>query len=558
MKKTSLGIGLVGILTLWVSVASAAPAGKSDRRDFEVSRNLDIFNSLFKELNLFYVDTINAEKAIGDGVNAMLSRLDPYTEYIPEKEKDDFFVSTTGEYAGIGSIIVERDNAVYVSEPYEGMPAQLAGLRPGDKIVMIDNDSVTGWKSSAVSERLKGPANTKLRVTVERPGVEGSLSFDITRKKIQMPAVPYYDVVCDSVGYIYLNSFTDSAADEVKRALQDLKRRGVTSLVLDLRGNGGGILEQAVQIVNLFVPKGVEVLSTRGRNKQMDKIYKTTQEPVDEHIPLAVLIDGGTASSSEIVAGSLQDLDRAVIIGSRSFGKGLVQSTRPLPYNGMLKVTIARYYIPSGRLIQAIDYSHRNPDGSVARIPDSLTHEFKTAHGRIVRDGGGIKPDIETSIERRGNISYYLMRDFYFFDYANRYAAQHDTIAPAREFVLPDSVYNDFKAFVKSKNFKYDKQSERILADLKEVAKFEGYFDEKTQKQFEALEASLNHDLDRDLETFRDEIGQLLSIEIVKRYYYQKGEVIESIKNDKDLTEACTVLNDNARYSQILNISPKR
>ena len=423
---------------------------------------------------------------------------------------------------------------------------------------MIDNDSVKGWKSSAVSERLKGPANTKLRVTVERPGVEGTLSFDITRKKVHMPAVPYYDVVCDSVGYIYLNSFTDSAADEVKRALQDLKRRGVTSLVLDLRGNGGGILEQAVQIVNLFVPKGVEVLSTRGRNKQMDKIYKTTQEPVDEHIPLAVLIDGGTASSSEIVAGSLQDLDRAVIIGSRSFGKGLVQSTRPLPYNGILKVTIARYYIPSGRLIQAIDYSHRNPDGSVARIPDSLTHEFKTAHGRIVRDGGGIKPDIETSVERRGNISYYLMRDFYFFDYANRYAAQHDTIAPAKEFVLPDSVYNDFKAFVKSKNFKYDKQSERILADLKEVAKFEGYFDENTQKQFEALEASLNHDLDRDLETFRDEIRQLLSIEIVKRYYYQKGEVIESIKNDKDLTEACAVLNDNARYSQLLNLSPKR
>lgn len=544
-------------MALCVGSTGAVSAGKSDRKDFEISRNLDIFNSLFKELNLFYVDTIDAEKAISNGVNAMLSRLDPYTEYIPEKEKEDFFFSTTGEYAGIGSLIMERDKAVYISEPYEGMPAQLAGLRPGDKIVMIDNDSVAGWRSAAVSERLKGPANTKLKVTVERPGVEGVLTFDIIRKKIQMPAVPYYDVVCDSVGYIYLSSFTDSAADEVKHALQELKRQGITSLVLDLRSNGGGILEQAVQIVNLFVPKGVEVLSTRGRNKKMDKIYKTTQEPVDEHIPLAVLIDGGTASSSEIVAGALQDLDRAVIVGSRSFGKGLVQSTRPLPYNGMLKVTIARYYIPSGRLIQAIDYSHRNPDGSVARIPDSLTHEFKTAHGRIVRDGGGIKPDVETSFERRGNISYYLMKDFYFFDFATQYAAAHDTIAPAKEFVLPDSVYNDFKAFVKSKNFKYDKQSERILADLKEVAKFEGYFDENTQKQFEALEACLNHDLDRDLETFRDEIGQLLSIEIVKRYYYQKGEIIESIKDDKDLTEACTILNDAQRYSQILNLSPK-
>ena len=391
MKERRLSFALLAVLPPASGVTHRAQADKIDKRNFEISRNLDIFNSLFKELNLFYVDTINAEKAITDGINSMLVRLDPYTEYIPEQEKEDFFFSTTGEYAGIGSFIMERDNAVYISEPYEGMPAQLAGLRPGDKIVMIDNDTVLGWKSAKVSERLKGPANTKLKVTVERPDVEGLLSFDLVRKKIQMPAVPYYDMVCDSVGYIYLSSFTDSAAEEVKRALQDLKRRGVTALVLDLRGNGGGILEQAVQIVNLFVPKGVEVLSTRGRNKKMDKPYKSTQEPCDVNIPLAVLIDGGTASSSEIVAGALQDLDRAVIVGSRSYGKGLVQSTRPLPYNGMLKVTIARYYIPSGRLIQAIDYSHRNPDGSVARIPDSLTNEFKTAHGRIVRDGGGQK-----------------------------------------------------------------------------------------------------------------------------------------------------------------------
>ena len=523
MKNIRLTFATVTVLSFCSGFINPIWAGKSDEKNFEISRNLDIFNSLFKELNMFYVDTINAEKAISDGVNAMLARLDPYTEYIPEKEKDDFFFSTTGEYAGIGSFIMERDNAVYISEPYEGMPAQLAGLRPGDKIVMIDNDTVLGWKSAKVSERLKGPANTQLKVTVERPGVKDLLSFELTRKKIQMPAVPYYDVVCDSVGYIYLSS----------------------------------ILEQAVQIVNLFVPKGVEVLSTRGRNKKMDKIYKTTQEPVDVKMPLAVLIDGGTASSSEIVAGALQDLDRAVIIGSRSYGKGLVQSTRPLPYNGMLKVTIARYYIPSGRLIQAIDYSHRNPDGSVARIPDSLTHEFKTAHGRIVRDGGGIKPDVETSMERRGNISYYLMKDFYFFDYATRYAAEHDTIPAPKDFKLSDEEYEEFKAFVKSKDFKYDKQSERILSDLKEVAKFEGYFDENTQKQFEALEACLNHDLDRDLETFHDEIAELLSIEIVKRYYYQKGEIIESIKNDKDLKEACRILGNKSRYDEILNLSGK-
>ena len=558
MRKRKWSFILVIMLLLSGSITNRVQADKTDGRNFEISRNLDIFNSLFKELNLFYVDTINAEKAINDGINSMLARLDPYTEYIPEQEKEDFFFSTTGEYAGIGSFIMERDNAVYISEPYEGMPAQLAGLRPGDKIVMIDNDTVLGWKSAKVSERLKGPANTKLKVTVERPDVEGLLSFDLVRKKIQMPAVPYYDIVCDSVGYIYLSSFTDSSAEEVKRALQDLKRRGVTSLVLDLRGNGGGILEQSVQIVNLFVPKGVEVLSTRGRNKKMDKIYKTTQEPIDVDIPLAVLIDGGTASSSEIVAGALQDLDRAVIIGSRSYGKGLVQSTRPLPYNGMLKVTIARYYIPSGRLIQAIDYSHRNPDGSVARIPDSLTNEFKTAHGRIVRDGGGIKPDVEPEVERGSNIGYYLMKDFYFFDYATRYAAQHETIAGPKEFTLSDEEYEAFKDFVKSKNFKYDKQSERILSDLKEVAKFEGYFDENTQKQFEALEACLNHDLDRDLDTFRDEIAHLLSAEIVKRYYFQKGEIIESIKNDKDLEEACAIVNDKARYSKILNVEVEK
>ncbi len=539
-----------------IGVGKVQAAG-NDKEKFEISRNLDIFNSLFKELNLFYVDTINAEKVIGDGMNAMLSRLDPYTQYIPEKDREDFIFSTTGEYAGIGSYIMERDKAVYISEPYEGMPAQLAGLRAGDKIVMIDTDTVLGWKSDKVSERLKGQANTRVRVTVQRPDVDSLLSFDMTRRKIHMPAVPYYGVESDSVGYIYLSSFTETAADEVKRALQELKQQGITSLVLDLRGNGGGILEQAVQIVNLFVPKGVEVLSTRGRNKKMDKTYKTTQNPVDSEIPLVVMIDGGTASASEIVSGALQDLDRAVIVGNRSYGKGLVQSTRPLPYNGMLKVTIARYYIPSGRLIQAIDYSHRNPDGSVARIPDSLTNEFKTAHGRIVRDGGGITPDVEMKAERMSNLSYYLAKDFYFFDFATRYAARHNTIAPAKEFKLSDEAYNEFKEYIKSKNFTYDKQSEQVLKNLKEVATLEGYFDENTQKQFKALEASLKHDLDRDLETFRNELSELLSLEIVKRYYFQKGEIIETIKWDKTLKEACAILGDKARYNKILNVKEK-
>ena len=524
-------------MTLVAGSVSAAPAGKSDRRDFEVSRNLDIFNALFKELNLFYVDTINAEKAIGDGVNAMLGRLDPYTEYIPEKEKDDFFFSTTGEYAGIGSLIMERDKAVYISEPYEGMPAQLAGLRPGDKIVMINNDSVAGWSSSKVSERLKGPANTKLKVTVERPGVEGLLSFDLTRKKIQMPAVPYYDVVCDSVGYIYLSSFTDSAADEVKRALQELKRRGITSLVLDLRGNGGGILEQAVQIVNLFVPKGVEVLSTRGRNKKMDKIYKTTQEPVDEKIPLAVLIDGGTASSSEIVAGSLQDLDRAVIVGSRSYGKGLVQSTRPLPYNGMLKVTIARYYIPSGRLIQAIDYSHRNEDGSVSQIPDSLTNEFRTAAGRIVRDGGGITPDVTIEPHSYSRLSYSLVAYGVIEEFVLDYVRRHETIAPAEEFRLTDADYEDFIAFARDKEFDY-RSTAKTYFDIMCTELEKDGLKEAMAPQIEALEESLDMEKEEFLRLKKDEIEPLIEEEIVVRYYFQPAGVIVRLRYDDALRQA--------------------
>ncbi len=552
MRKKFYIVCLVCVLSGIFGVSVA----KNDSRSFEISRNLDIYNSLFKELNMAYVDTVDVEKAVSDAIQAMLGHLDPYTVYIPEKEKEDFVTSTTGEYAGIGSFIMQRDGAVYISEPYEGMPAQLGGLRAGDKLVMIDKDTVTGWSSAKVSERLKGPANTPLTVTVSRPGVEGLLSFDLRRKKIHMNAVVYYGVLeeCPKTGYIALSSFTESSAQEVKKAFLDLKQKGIESLVLDLRGNGGGVLECAVQIINYFVPKGVEVLSTRGRQKQTSRIYKTTQEPLDAHIPLAVLIDGNSASASEIVAGALQDLDRAVVLGMRSFGKGLVQSTRTLPYNGLLKVTIARYYIPSGRLIQAIDYSHRNPDGSVARIPDSLTNEFKTAHGRIVRDGGGITPDIKSEERKVANICFYLMRDFYFFDFATQFAAEHDSIAAPERFKLTDEDYTRFKEFVKSKDFKYDKQSENVLKELRDIAKFEGYLDDESAALFDRLGERLAHDLDKDLDTFRPEIEELLALEIVKRYYFQRGEVIEGLKRDEDVKEACRVLNDPVRYREILNL----
>ena len=461
MRKKFYIVCLVCVLSGIFGVSVA----KNDSRSFEISRNLDIYNSLFKELNMAYVDTVDVEKAVSDAIQAMLGHLDPYTVYIPEKEKEDFVTSTTGEYAGIGSFIMQRDGAVYISEPYEGMPAQLGGLRAGDKLVMIDKDTVTGWSSAKVSERLKGPANTPLTVTVSRPGVEGLLSFDLRRKKIHMNAVVYYGVLeeCPKTGYIALSSFTESSAQEVKKAFLDLKQKGIESLVLDLRGNGGGVLECAVQIINYFVPKGVEVLSTRGRQKQTSRIYKTTQEPLDAHIPLAVLIDGNSASASEIVAGALQDLDRAVVLGMRSFGKGLVQSTRTLPYNGLLKVTIARYYIPSGRCIQAYDYRHLNPDGSAKTLPDSLTKAFKTAGGREVRDGGGIKPDVVITPDSLPSIVYDIATSDVLLDYVNHYVQTHATIAPAGDFSLTDADYADFVKMVEESDFTYKRRTEEMM-----------------------------------------------------------------------------------------------
>ena len=520
-----------------------------------ITRNLDIFNSVYKELQVFYVDSIDAEKSINTAINAMLNDIDPYTEYIPAKDQDAFKTMTTGEYGGIGSYIMERDGKVYISEPYEGSPAQRAGLKAGDLIVKIDNDTTLGWKSSKVSERLKGQAGTPLTVVVKRPYATDSMAtINLMREKIQVPSVPYYAVVKDNIGYIYLTSFTDKSAKEVRDALVELKKDPrVKSIILDLRSNGGGLLESAVKIVGLFVPKNTEVLRTKGKGHLNEKVYKTTSAPIDTEIPLAVFIDGGSASSSEIVAGALQDLDRAVIIGSRSFGKGLVQSTRQLPYDGLLKVTIAKYYIPSGRLIQAIDYSHRNPDGSVARIPDSLTNVFKTAHGREVRDGGGITPDIKVTYPTANRLTYNIVRDNWAFDYATRFAATTPTIASAHDFVITDSIFNDFKKFIDPDKFQYDKVCEKMLSDLKETAKIEGYANDSINAQFEILEGMLKHNLNKDLDNNRKEISELLASEIIKRYYYQKGQIIESLKSDIALDSAAVILNDLNAYRKILS-----
>lgn len=549
--KTILRISAAAALTAVVALP-AISATRSEKA--EIARNLDIFNSLYKELQVFYVDTIDAEKSINTAISAMLNDIDPYTEYISAKNQDEFMTMTSGEYGGIGSYIMERDGHVFISEPYEGSPAQLAGLKAGDRILMIDTTNVDGWKSAQVSERLKGQAGTTFKIKVMRPYTEDSiLTFDITRRKIQMPAVPYYAVVKDNIGYIYLTSFTDKAAKEVKDALTELKKDPrVKSIVLDLRGNGGGLLEAAVKIVSYFVPKNTEVLRTRGKSLLNEKVYKTTSAPVDTEIPLAVFIDGASASAAEIVAGALQDLDRAVIVGSRSFGKGLVQSTRQLPYDGMLKVTVAKYYIPSGRLIQAIDYSHRNPDGTVARIPDSLTNVYKTAHGREVRDGGGITPDVKITYPQANRLTYNIFRDNWAFDYATRYAATHPTIAPAEEFTITDEMFADFKKSIDSKRFQYDRVCETSLGNLKEIVKGEGYMNDSVAAQFDILEGLLKHDLDHDLDLNRKAIEEILGPEIIKRYYYQRGEIIENLKHDETLDRAAEILNDKQKYTSLL------
>ena len=418
------------VILLVISAAALIAVGATRSSKSDISRNLDTFASIYKALQTSYVDTIDADKSMNTAISAMLNEIDPYTEYIPESEQDEFLTISTGEYGGIGAYIMQRpEGGVQVTEPRDGTPSQKAGLRPGDMFLIINGDSVTNADSKTVSNMLRGQAGTDVKVTVKRPYVTDSiLDFTITRSKIDINPVPYYGVERGDIGYIQLTTFNDKTYEKTRDALKALKSNpAVKSIVLDLRGNGGGLLESAVQVVSLFVPKGTEVLRTRGKGLQNERIYKTPYQPVDTDIPLAVLVNSGSASSAEIVTGALQDLDRAVIVGDRSFGKGLVQSTRQLPYNGLLKVTIAKYYIPSGRLIQAIDYSHRNADGSVGRIPDSLTTVWHTRAGREVRDGGGITPDLKVELPEGNRLLYNIIRDNWSFDFANRYAATHAT-----------------------------------------------------------------------------------------------------------------------------------
>ena len=528
-------------------------AFSNDRRKFNLSQQLNIFNSIIKELDLFYVDTIAPDKLIKDGVDAMLSKLDPYTVYYSEDDADELKMMITGKYAGIGSMIRYHNDkkTTVIAEPYDNMPAAKAGLKCGDALLTVDGVDVKGMSTDSVSNMLRGEPGTKLKLEIERPGVKKPMHITIERASIALPPIPYYGILHDSIGYILFDSFTENCAKEMRRAIVDLKGRGAKSFIIDLRGNGGGSLQESVNIVNLFVPKGKTIVTTKGKIKQANDEYKTTREPMETESPLIILVDGSTASASEILAGSLQDFDRAVIVGSRTYGKGLVQTTRSLPGNGYLKLTTSKYYIPSGRCVQALDYSHRRSDGTVQRIPDSLTNVFHTAAGREVRDGGGIRPDVEPKSEELSTLLFYLMQDMTIFDYATEYTLRYDTIAPAATFEISDADYELFKKKLIASGFSYDMRSSKMLKQLKDMIKFEGY-EEITKDDIASLEGKLQQNLGHSLEHFASHIKRLIGDEIVKRYYGQKGGVVYNLRDDTDIEEAFKILSDGERYKKIL------
>ena len=556
---------IIGILVVVLSVSGLFFGFKSsDDRNFQIVKSLDVFNSVFKELDMFYVDTLDPKEVIEYGIRAMLSKTDPYTDYYPE-EDNTLKEMTTGKFGGIGSVIryYTPRKRVVVVEPSEGHPAAEAGLKAGDIILeingkeMVQEDRTPNELTEYVSSNLRGEPGTICAIKIDRPTSDSTyvpMEIKVTRGTIRTNPIPYYNMLNDSVGYIYISTFSmEGCSKEVKKALIELKQQGATSLVIDLRGNGGGLLSEAVKVVNFFVPKGKEIVVTKGKFKQMDNSYRTTSEPVDLEMPLAVLVDGSTASAAEILSGALQDLDRAVIVGNRTYGKGLVQTLRYLPFNSSMKITTAKYYIPSGRCVQALDYSKRNADGSIARTPDSLTNVFYTEAGREVRDGGGIRPDKEVKLDKTPNILFYLVNEDMIFDYATQYCIKHPTIGSVADFKLTDADYADFKQMLKKRNFTYDRQSESMLKNLKEMADFEGYL-EGAKEEFAALEKKLQHNLDLEIDRFEKDIKPLIAEEIVKRYYFERGAVQESLKDDVGLKKAVEVLRNPQEYTEILTV----
>ena len=542
-------------------LAMPAWAQKEKNHDFVVAKNMDVFTSIYKNLDIMYVDTLDADEVIGNGINAMLRSLDPYTEYYPESEVKELKNMLTGKYAGIGSVVRYNYQLGYtvISEPYEGMPAQEAGLKKGDIILSINDSTMKGKEVSYVSDRLRGEPGTSFILKVKRPSTGKVMKVKLTRRTIQMPFIPYYGLLDGGIGYINFNSFTDQCAKDVRRAFIDLKKQGAKKLVFDLRNNGGGSVSEAVSIVNMFLPKDKVVLTMKGKLQRANNEYRTTVEPIDTLMPIVVLVSGNTASAAEILSGSLQDYDRAIILGTRTYGKGLVQATMDLPYNGQMKLTTSKYYIPSGRCVQALNYKHAK-GGYVEHVPDSLTKVFYTAGGREVRDGGGVKPDVEVKPDSLPNIAYYLAgaRDSneLMLNYEVDYIAKHPTIAPAKDFALTDADYEEFKARVLKADFKYDRETEKYLKDLMKLARFEGYYDD-AKPEFDALAKKLSHNVAKDLDYNKQYIKRLLENDIVAAYYYQGGAIRNSLRYDKQVKEAVRLLNTPEEYKKLLSPSEK-
>ncbi len=534
-----------------IVVTCGLTALRNDDKSFEISKHLNIYATLFRDINMFYVDETNPGDLVTTSIKSMLKSLDPYTVYYPESEMEDVKLMTTGEYAGIGSIISKKGDHIIIREPYRNSPAAKAGLLPGDIILAIDGNSTKGKDTEDVSAMLKGQPGKEITIKVQREYEDKPIEKKAIREKIQIPSVPFFGLVNDSTGYIYLTSFTDKSANDVRTAIIELKNKGAKALILDLRGNSGGLLDQAVEIVNFFVPKNSKVVSTKGKVKQWDKEYNAEKNPIAPDMPLAVLIDRASASASEIVSGALQDLDRAVLVGERSFGKGLVQTVRDLAYNTKLKVTTAKYYIPSGRCIQALDYSHRNPDGSVGKVPDSLITEYATKNGRKVYDGGGISPDVKIEADEYARITEELVLQDITFDFVNNYALRHPEIPAIKDFKVSDEIYDQFKQYLKEKNFSYETGSQQMLEKLIETAKAEKYFD-GSKEEIEKLQKEFAHSIDRDMNLFKEEIMSFLAEQFIQRYYYQEGVIEYKMKHDKEVAKAVEILADRNEYQKLL------
>lgn len=547
-------------MVLAVVLAIPGWAQKEKNHDFVVAKNMDVFTSIYKNLDMMYVDTLDADEVIGNGINAMLRSLDPYTEYYPESKVKELKNMLTGKYAGIGSVVRYNFQLGYtvINEPYEGMPAQEAGLKKGDIILSINDSTMKGKDVSYVSDRLRGEPGTSFILKVKRPSTGKVMKVKLTRRTIQMPFLPYYGMLDGGVGYMNFNSFTDQCAKDVRRAFIDLKKQGAKKLIFDLRSNGGGSVSEAVSIVNMFLPKDKTVLTMKGKLQRANNEYKTTVEPIDTLMPVVVLVSNNTASSAEILSGCLQDYDRAIILGTRTYGKGLVQATMELPYNGQMKLTTSKYYIPSGRCVQALNYKHAK-GGYVEHVPDSLTKVFYTAGGREVRDGGGVKPDVEVLPDSLPNIAYYLVgaRDSneLVLNYEVDYIAKHPTIAPAEKFALSDADYEEFKSRVLKADFKYDRETEKYLKDLMKLARFEGYYDD-AKTEFDALSKKLSHNVEKDLDYNKSYIKRLLENDIVAAYYYQGGAIRNSLRYDKQVKEAIRLLDAPEEYKKILTPHP--